>query len=180
MLLTPILLWLAVKFANNTSVFRLAVPVAFRSSGVKVMGAEEDNLNKVITTTNGRINISFDPSWQNKTMAMLCFAAAFAGAVIAIYQVRKILKSLQRNEPFDRLNFYRVRIIGFLLITYFVGKVIFVFLVEKIVLSSVNFQHVKLAYFSDIVILWAGLIMLVLEALFKRGADLEEEEKLTI
>jgi hypothetical protein len=45
-------------------------------------------------------------------------------------------------------------------------------------LSQTGSEYIKLESTKEI--LWTGLIMLVLEAVFKRGTYLEEEEKLTI
>lgn len=109
---------------------------------------------------------------------MLLFAAAFTTLAIVGYQVKEILGSLQRNEPFNKMNFHRVRIIAFTLIGVFIGEMITYIIIERTMLSQAGSEYIKLESTKEI--LWTGLAMLVLEAVFKRGTYLEEEKKLTI
>ena len=180
MVALPFLPFLAIGLATSNGPFSMPVPVKFEQVVVKVPDIEYDNFHKTINATRGTFRLSFEPTWQNKAIWLLYFVTVVAGLVIVTFQVRKILKTLWYNNPFDESNYRRVRIVAAVLIAWFVGRVIFLFLIEKSILSTVNFSHVTLAYDNDMVVLWTGLAMLVLEAVFKRGRDLDEDDQLTI
>ena len=172
------LIGIGVAIANQSNKFTITLPVKFKSTSVKVRGVDYSKFHEAITSKKGEIHLGFEPTWQNNVIAVLLFAAAFATMAIVGYQVKEILESLRRNEPFNKRNFHRVRIIAFMLIGAFISEMIFFMILERTMLSLVESEYISLESTKNL--LWAGLIMLVLEAVFKRGTYLEEEEKLTI
>ena len=66
------------------------------------------------------------------------------------------------------------------MLAYFVAKFIFIILMKVFLQSMFSFDHMKLAYDNDLGFLYVEVVMLILEAVFKRGLILEEEEQLTI
>jgi len=179
LIMTPLLLG-AIFFAGESNKFHLKVPVKFRDGSIKVPGFEYEKVHKLIMTDAGTLNIHFEPTLQNKVIGILLFSVCYSAFAIVIYQVRKILKSLMRNDPFNNMNFYRVRIIAYILIGAFVAEILFFLIMRSTVLSAPHYQTLNIAYTDHVFLLWAGLTMLALEAVFKRGAYLEEEEQLTI
>ena len=180
LVMTPVLIGGAIFFLRGSGKFHVAVPVRFQRGSIKVPGFEYDKVHKLIMTDTGTLSIGFEPTWQNKLIALVLFTASFGAFAVVIYQVNKILKSLMRNDPFDNMNFYRIRVIAYVLIGSFLAEMVFFMVMKNTVFSAPHYQTINIAYTAHAFLLWAGLTMLALEAVFKRGAYLEEEEQLTI
>jgi hypothetical protein len=63
---------------------------------------------------------------------------------------------------------------------YSIAQWVFTVVINQILLSSFDFKHMELTYNFNVSCLVIGIIILVLEGIFKAGSALEEEQQLTI
>ena len=153
------------------------VPVKFNE--IWLTNLEGQSVKGLFTST-GVLNVRFYNTGINGIIKLLFAVAALGAMLIIFYQVKKMSKSFWRDQPFDKFNLKRVRIVAFVLIAYFIGIQLYNLFTKQIVLSQFPLEHMKLALYNGVEFLWAGIIILVLEEAFARGVVLEEEEQLTI
>ncbi|HEU4555218.1 MAG TPA: DUF2975 domain-containing protein [Chitinophaga sp.] len=100
-----------------------------------------------------------------------------AGILYGMAQLRRIFHSISVREPFADSNPARIRNIGLVLIASDVAKGI----------NYIIFNSLANRYFSGIELLtqigfgiWAGLLMLAIAVVYRRGVELYSENQLTI
>jgi hypothetical protein len=173
-----IIAMLAIIYGSND--FSTKVPVKLDDTFIRKIPRIDEPKTHMLIANSGTITVRIQRTWQNMALLFSCILALFGGVLVTTYQIKSIIRSFRRNEPFDKINLRRIRIIAFVLIAYFVGKQVYILVAKQIVSSMFVFDHMKLGYDRDFGFLIAGLALLVLEAVFKRGTYLEEEEQLTI
>jgi hypothetical protein len=169
-----------VFFLFSSNEFTITVPVKFDKVFIRDVPRIDGSKIHRLVTERGTINVHMQRTWLNFAILLSCLLVLFTGAMIVIYQIKNIIRSFRQGKPFDKLNLKRLRTIAFLLIGYFLGNQVYIFITGQILSSMLVFKGMKLAYDRGFGFLIVGLVLLTLEAAFKKGADLEEEEKLTI
>jgi hypothetical protein len=106
----------------------------------------------------------------------------FGAALVIIYELRQVLRTLVAGEPFVRANASRIHLIGLVIIFMEIAKVVILtlfsvflrdnFLVEGLVLG--------VAPRPDLGVILVGLVVLVIAAVFRQGAGLREDQELTV
>lgn len=167
-------------FVFDSKEFTVTVPVKFDKVFIRDVPRIDGSKIHRLITDRGTINVHMQRTWQNIAILLSCLLALFTGAVVVIHQIKNIIRSFRQGKPFDKLNLKRIRTIAFILIGYFLGKQVYILITWQILSSMFAFKGMKLAYDRGFGFLIVGLVLLTLEAAFKRGADLEEEEHLTI
>jgi len=161
--------------------FALQIPISYSDMTVlQVRSFRKDGPIGILNTTNGILSVHIDANWQNIVMLLLGYGLLFATIVTITYQLKNILKSFQKDQPFDRLNIKRVRNIALILIGYSLSQWLFVVIVNMILTASFNFWHLDLTYNFNISCLIMGVVLLAVEGAFKAGLSLEEDKQLTI
>lgn len=117
------------------------------------------------------------------TLALLSFALiALTVVLVVIFQFRKIFRTLAASEPFVRDNVRRIRIIAAIMIGAEIVRVIGLFLVSLFLRSHLVTEGIAVRSAVDFRpgVLFAGLAFLVLGEVFRVGAELREEQSLTV
>jgi hypothetical protein len=103
-------------------------------------------------------------------------------ALWIIWSLRGVVKSTLEGSPFCRSNARRLRVIGLIIAGAGVVWPLFQYYHAKAVMARAMVEGLPLApalrFSSDSIL--AGLLVLVLAAVFSHGADLEDERSLTI
>jgi len=167
--------------ANVRKMFALQVPISFEPISIHKMEAYVDaHKVGILNTTNGTLSIHIDATWQNMALMLVGYGALFAVIVTITYQIKQIFKSFKQDEPFQKSNLFRIRLIALILIAYSIFQWLFVIVTNQILLSKFIFHHLDLTYDFNVSCLVTGIVMLVLEGIFKMGVTLEEDKQLTI
>ena len=161
--------------------FALQVPISYSATTTgQIHSIEQNGPVATFNTNNGTLSIHIDANWRNIVMLLIGYSMLFAVIVTITYQLKKILESFSQNQPFHKLNMSRVRNIALVLICYSVVQGLFVITVNHILISTFIFKHLDLTYDFNISCLLTGIILLVVEGIFKTGLSLEEDKQLTI
>lgn len=161
--------------------FALQIPISYSPISIRQIYSVKKNGDfSVLNSTNGILSVHVDANWQNIVILLIGFGALFAAIVIITYQFKKILESFKRDQPFHRLNMLRVRNIALVLICYSLVHWLFIITVNHILISSFLFKHMDLTYDFNLSCLLMGIVLLVVEGIFKTGLLLEEDKQLTI
>ncbi|MDP4091854.1 MAG: DUF2975 domain-containing protein [Bacillota bacterium] len=103
-------------------------------------------------------------------------------ALIIVYQLRMIFKTLVKETPFTQENAKRIRLIGIVLIF---GTVFAAIL--DLIMGNFYMQHVKIPdadittkFSIDFGSVLIACVIIILSEVFRRGAKLQEEHDLTV
>jgi hypothetical protein len=134
----------------------------------------------ILNSTNGNLAFGIRANLQNIVMLLVAFCVLFGAILIITYQLKKILHSLKQHEPFQQKNIVRLKTIAFVLIGYSLLQWVFVIVVTQILVSPFRFPHMDLTYGFNYNCVLMGVILLVVQEIFKSGMLLEEDKQLTI
>ncbi len=165
---------------GSNDFFTIKVPVEFEEVFIRKVPRIDSSKVHMLIADSGTISVRIYRTWQNMTIMAICFLSLYLAFLVVVCQIKNIIKSLRQGKPFDKENLKRLRVVGYVLVLFFISKQVYIFLAQKVLFSMFDFNHIELAYDKNVGILITGLIMLSLEAVFKRGVVLEEEEQLTI
>jgi hypothetical protein len=107
---------------------------------------------------------------------------ALTVALVVIFQFRKIFSTLAAGEPFVGDNVRRIRIIAGIMIGAEIVRVLALFLVSLFLRSHLVTEGITVRTAMDFRpgVIFAGLAFLVLGEVFRVGAELREEQSLTV
>jgi len=109
-------------------------------------------------------------------------AAAAALMLMFLHHLRRVLQRVRDGAPFDATNARRLRWLGFLALAFAVMTGVSEFVTSLAVRRGLISDHVKvpLGFSVDGSVIFFGLVLLTLAEIFRRGAELEEEQALTL
>jgi hypothetical protein len=161
--------------------FALQVPVTYSPITIKqIYPVSTRNDFSVLNTNNGILSIHVPANWQTIVLLLIGYGLLFGVIVLITYQLKKLLERFSDNQPFHSTNRFRIRNVAFALLGYSVAQWIFTIVVNQILLINFNFKHMELTYDFNISCFLIGLVILVLEGIFKAGSALEEEQQFVI
>jgi hypothetical protein len=161
--------------------FALQVPVTYSPITIKqIYPVGTGNDFSVLNTNNGILSIHVPANWQTIALLLIGFGLLFSVVLLITYQLKKLMEKLSNNQPFHSTNRFRIRNVAWLLMGYSVAQWIFTIVVNQILLMNFNFRHMELTYDFNISCFLIGLVILVLEGIFKAGSALEEEQQFVI
>jgi len=161
--------------------FALQVPVTYSPISIKQIYSVGTGSNfSVLNTNNGILSIHVPANWQTIALLLIGYGLLFGVIVLITYQLKKLLERFSHNQPFHNNNRFRIRNVAFALLGYSVAQWIFTIVVNQILLMNFNFRHMELTYDFNITCFLTGLVILVLEGIFKAGTALEEEQQFVI
>jgi hypothetical protein len=161
--------------------FTVNIPVTFADITLKqVRPLNKDFPLGTLNATTGTLYLHEDASWQNVLMLLIGFMVFFAAVILVTYQLKVIFSNFKRDIPFNETNISRIRNIAFLLMVYAAIQWLFVIVVNQVLMSNLNWENIKLTYSFNISCLVTGIILVVVAEIFKQGALLDNEQKLTI
>ena len=107
---------------------------------------------------------------------------SICGLVIApfFYQLSLILKSVEKDKPFEVNNARRLTIMGVLLIAFSIVFRIGDYVILQSALNAVDIPNMTINYTFDKNGLLMGLLLFILAGVFKHGSYLQEEYDTTL
>jgi len=161
--------------------FTIDIPVTYAAITLKqIAPVNSDFASGILNATSGHLSLDVGTSWQSVIVLITGFAIVFAVAITITYQLKIIFSNFKKNLPFTELNISRIRNIAFILITYSVIQWLFIIVVNQILMSNLKWEQVKLTYSFNLSALSIGIVLVVIAEIFKLGAWLDNERKLTI
>lgn len=116
------------------------------------------------------------------SVSMVSALLALAAGMFAVHRVRQILGTVDTGTPFVMANATRVRHVGLALIASAVVRIIGDLTVGLYIRSVVAAAGLKVDLRTNLRLemIMAGLLVIVLSEVFRFGAELQEEQDLTV
>jgi hypothetical protein len=138
-------------------------------------------------TLGGTMFFKFNPQVSGDLMIKPFLQAFFAWIAVAalmmsviLFELKRILKSVVQDNPFEKGNSKNLTIIGIALI---VGSLIMPLLEGRIVSAIIRvlqISNINFNYSIDCTLLFTGIIILILAGVFRYGNYLQEEVDSTL
>jgi hypothetical protein len=121
----------------------------------------------------------------SRRFAVLWLGAAtlLVGAwLVIIYQLREFVKTLAAGEPFARSNALRLRVIGLFIVGFELARFGIVLGISLMLKANVSVTGlaIETELRPNLVSLFVGLLVLVVGEAFRRAAEIQEEQALTV
>jgi hypothetical protein len=150
----------------------------------------QGDVRPVDAALSGRLFLDAEPGW-NSLMASLYGMQVLAMLVLAflLAQLWLLLRSASRGQPFTGLMVRRLRVIGWVTAGWeFAEPFLWLFLSPKAndyrEITIGPWPHLQLSSMEpggpNWTVISFGLLLVLLAELFRHGADLAEEQKLTV
>jgi hypothetical protein len=167
--------------AVTRKAFAIAVPVTFSNITIRqVQPLNKDFPAATLNTTSGNLYLHADASLFSVVMLLIAFGLLFTLVLTVTYQLKIIFSNFKQNVPFNEVNIYRIRNIAFVLICYSVAQWLYVAIMNRVLISNLQWEHMQLTYSFNFSWLLTGIALVVVAEIFKQGTLLENEQKLTI
>ncbi len=120
--------------------------------------------------------------WSLQFLPNLGLLLALGIALVIVHLLRQMLRTVRTGEPFAEVNARRLRIIGVLLLVVGIVGPVLEHLVASRLLARIPVSGLAISAPLDARtdVILGGLLLLVLSAVFARGAELERDRSLTI
>lgn len=159
----------------------LLVPFEFEAGVYSItsseLGVESARIEEAVGTL--RVHggsMSFVTVWNVVAVVVV------VGILVVISLLRRVFAMLARGDPFARVNAIRIRWIGILVIVLELAKGMAVVGYVHYLRSHFEFVGLTLRGDSllDLEVLFLGGVLLVIAEVFRLGAELREEQQLTV
>ncbi len=162
---------------------RLDLPIA-----IELEPAAHEIVSQQLAIESARIDdvtgmLKLHVSSRGLVAVWLVLASAWLGALLAVvYQLRKIFRTLAAGDPFVRENASRIRFIGLVIVCMELFETLLVlgfsyYLRTVLDISSISLQS---DFRLSPEILFLGFVFVVIAEVFRRGAEMREEQALTV
>ncbi len=155
------------------------VPLKIRQSPAS--GPVTGDLNPWLVRGFGDLRVN-TTSWRLYAVFMSGLLATFVITFLVTWKIRSMVKSALAGRAFARENARRLRFVGLVVLAYSGLWPVVNYLIAKATLAQAVIEGIPLTpalrFSVDPVLV--GLLVLILAAVFRHGADLEDEQSLTI
>lgn len=143
----------------------------------ETLGVEHPSIRKatgklVFGSTNGSLLIAY-----------FGLVVVWLGAALAIiHQLRLVFRKLVDGQPFVRANAARIRVIGVVVIAMEIARFFLLLAQSAFLRSNFTFEGLTLNVVPrpNLGVILVGLVVLVIAEVFRQGAELREEQELTV
>lgn len=106
----------------------------------------------------------------------------FALTLLALHHLRRIFQRVRDGAPFDAQNALRMRWLGFLLLALALLDAVAEFLTAAVMRRGITSENVTVAagFSVNLPLVFVGLAVVALAEIFRRGAELEDEQALVV
>jgi len=124
-----------------------------------------------------RVPIASAPVWF-RLAAYFGLSLIFALFLQFLFHLRELFRRVRAGTPFDERNATTLRWLGLLLILIETTASAYSFLLAQLVLRAMSPPSVPVtsSYSMDGTAIFVGLVLLALAEIFRRGAELEDEQ----
>ncbi|RDC65441.1 DUF2975 domain-containing protein [Adhaeribacter pallidiroseus] len=149
---------------------------------VSTRAIAENLTNASLQLDSGKLTFNHPSSKSIIGFNLLVMWVAFTISLSITYLLRQLFRSLAQNNPFVLENAQRLRIIAILIMvtsftTFAHDAIVNWFLQQNFLLSG---SGIRAHLVIDLKTLFAGLIVLVIAEIFRIGAQMKEEQELTV
>jgi hypothetical protein len=154
------------------------------ASSVVINAATSGSLS---ATLGGTLFLKFNPQVSGDIVIKPFLQAFFSWisvsalmVSIVLFELRRILKSVAADHPFEKGNSKNITVIGTTLIA---GSLIIPVLEGRIfseIIRALQISNINFSYSMDCTLLFTGIIILILAGVFQYGNYLQEEVDSTI
>jgi hypothetical protein len=138
-------------------------------------GKIEVRSGQVVLIKEGRVL-----DWRVLTPLMLVVGVAVAGSLAVVWRLKRLFRNFTSGEPFSADNARHMRAIWIILVGIELGRYAIMGVLGVILLSAGTPEGVSFGFRFNLTTWLVILILIVLAEVFREGARLREEEKLTI
>jgi len=164
----------------------VSVPVAIGDSSLVPIVRFPSDSPAALTSpavVGGHAELRFETA--DRMLILLTMGAIFAGVLVVLYGVwtlRGMLDRVLAGKPFDPANVRALHVLAAVVVLGAVGMQAMQFIAARHVLAVVDVQGISLSpsINRDFTPLLVALMLEVLAAIFRHGAELEAEQSLTI
>ncbi len=112
----------------------------------------------------------------------LMVAPWIAAVLVILFQLRKIIRTLAAGDPFVRSNARRIQLIGLVVIGLEILKTLINLLFSLYLKGNFEIEGLGLAtsFRPGLGVMFVGLLVVVLGEVFRLGAEMQEEQALTV
>lgn len=168
--------------SDSEWVIGLTVPVALVDSDATVQ-TRWGNARLEVEAMRGslRLPVSMLP-WGLFAGLWTFTAAAVALTLLFLHHLRRTFLCVRTGAPFDGTNALRLRWLGLLALALALLKGLSEFVTSLVVSGGLISEHVEVprGLSVDGSLVFFGLVLLALAEIFQRGAQLEDEQSLTV
>jgi hypothetical protein len=120
--------------------------------------------------------------WGVFAIAWLVLAILIGLAVLTLYHLRRIFQRVREGAPFDAQNALRMRTVGWLMLSGAVFQSVMEVVVSLAVRGSIDTGRINVSPWIDVDVMgiFMALVVVTLAEVFRRGAELEDEQSLVV
>lgn len=118
--------------------------------------------------------------WRILVPVLLVWAVALAGSLIIVWRLKRLFRNFTSGEPFSADNAYHMRAIWIALVAIELARYAIMAVFGVIRLSAGSPEGIRADFDFNLTAWFLILIIIVLAEVFREGARLREDEKLTI
>lgn len=159
-----------------------STPVTFSPITIKTVTATGDSLQTgQLNAVNGNFSLLVQPGLANTAGMVFTVVVAFSFLIMGTYQLKLIFLSFKKDEPFAEFNIARIRKIGLILIGYAVAQLLYSIALNQYLMAHYKWgSDIHLTLNLNFSALFTGATLIIIAEVFKLGASMDNEQKLTI
>jgi hypothetical protein len=171
--LTAVIALILIIFPNVYSFFMTPMNL-FKNGSLAI---ELNDMLRYSFNSNQAMNINMEPAFFS-----IIIRTSICGAIMApfFYQLSLILKSAEKDNPFEVKNARRLTIMGILLIANSIVYRIGDYVILHSILKVVDLPNLSINYTFNMNGLLMGVLLFILAGIFRHGSYLQEEYDTTL
>lgn len=157
-------------------------PITFSAVTVSHVAAARPNFETgQLNAADGNFSFNVQPNLINTLIMLLIVMVIGSFFILATYQLKLIFSSFNKHDPFMWLNTTRLRNFGFIIGAYSLAQLAYNIALNQYLTTHFKFGGpIQLTYSFNFSALFTGVTIIVIAGVFKMGAELDSEQKLTI
>jgi hypothetical protein len=167
---------------ENDYMFPMIVPTRLSGAGTSVQTAWGP-MQLVVEHTQAelRLPIAAMP-WGVFATVWVAFAVLLGLAVLTLHHLRRIFQRVRDGAPFDAQNALRMRTVGWLMLAGALYESTVEVVVALAVRGSIDAGQITVSPWTDVDLMgiFMALVVVALAEVFRRGAELEDEQSLVV
>ena len=171
-------------FSADNSNFAPKIPINLSTNEFGTIQFSDSTISKIaIVSTKGKIVFLSTVPFKIWIFNVISIFVIFTLTLYIFYHLRNIFKTLKEENPFTRKNGTRLRAIGIATIIASVfWKKIYSLLLISMVNGEILTEGFEISSHSNLnfQVILLGLIIIVISEVFRVGAEMKEEQELTI
>ena len=162
----------------------LGLPVPVVAQGMEIPVATPwGGMRLSLTTGTAELMIPFGTlPWPTFLLFWMRTAILFVPGLLAFHQLRRIFQRAREGAPFDARNAVRLRSLGLILLAWVVMEALAELATAIAIRDGVEGTAMEVSMIPevDLTVTFVALALVALAEVFRRGAELEDEQSLVV